>query len=122
MKTLITLVILTLGLGSSLLAGDYANVVLCAPGASKSPMPKDKFITLVIDGPAIFYDTTPIPDTDVTAYVNTLLETKQVSYIGVYVRQGTKYGDVVRSIDVLRKTTAKDIGMSMTELAPGRNP
>lgn len=125
MKKLITLALLTVGFGGSLLfagQGDYANVVLCAQGASKNPIPKDQFITLVLDGPVIFYETTPIPDSDVLSYVNTVLESKQVSYIAVYVRQGTKYGDVVRSVDTLRKTNAKDIGMSMVELAPGQNP
>jgi len=125
MKKLIPLVILAVCLSGSSFAGnqdDYANVVLCPPGVSKNPIPQDKFIKLVIDGPVIFYETTPIPDSDVTSYVNTLLETKQVSYIGVYIRQGTKYGDVVRGIDTLRRTNAKDVGLSMTELAPGRNP
>lgn len=125
MKKLIPLVILAVCFSGSSFAGDhgdYANIVLCPPGVSKNPMPKDKFITLVIDGPVIFYDTTPISDSDVLSYVNTLLETKRVSYIGVYIRQGTKYGDVVRGLDMLRKTTAKDVGLSMTELAPGQNP
>lgn len=53
-------------------------------------------------------------------YVNTLLKTKDVSYIGVYTREGVKYGDVVRAVDVLRKTNAKNIGISMTELPAGR--
>jgi len=33
-----------------------------------------------------------------------------------------KYGDLVRAIDVLRQTDAKNIGVSMKELPAGREP
>ena len=77
---------------------------------------------MVIEGPHISYETNQIPGTEVVEYVNKLLEVKNVSYIGVYTREGTKYGDVVRALDVLRGTKAKNIGLSMTELPLGREP
>jgi hypothetical protein len=54
--------------------------------------------------------------------VNKLLSVRDVSYIGVYTREGTKYGDVVRALDILRSTKAKNISLSMVELPLGREP
>ena len=39
-----------------------------------------------------------------------------------YAREGIKYGDLVKAIDALRKTDAKDIAVSTVELAMGREP
>jgi hypothetical protein len=63
-----------------------------------------------------------VPDDGLVEYVNNVLKVKGVSYLAVYVREGVKYGDVMKAIDALRKTTAKDIGVSTVELANGREP
>lgn len=117
--------VFALGLCARVLAEekrDYPQVSLCGPGGSKTPPNPDDFLILVIEGPNLSYDKTPIAGTEVVEYVNKLLEIKHVSYIGVYTREGTKYGDVVRAIDVLRGTNAKNIGLSMKELPLGRDP
>lgn len=77
---------------------------------------------MVVEGDSLSYDGNPIPSADVVHYVNKLLDVKKVSYIGVYSREDTKYGDVIKAIDVLRGTTAKNISVSMVELTPGRVP
>ena len=101
---------------------DYPRISLCGPGGSKNPISRDEFIILVIEGPNLFYDTNPIPNADVVEFVNKLLKVKDVSYIGVYTREGTKFGQVVQALDILRKTNAKNIGVSMAELPVGRDP
>jgi len=117
--------VFALGLGAELLAEgkqEYAQVSLCAPSSSKTPPPPNQFVILVIDGPNLTYDANPIPSTDVVDYVNKLLETKDASSIGVYAREGTTYGDVVRAIDLLRETRTKNIGISTRALPYGREP
>lgn len=101
---------------------EYPQISLCGPGGGRTPPDRDEFIILVIDGPTISSDTKPIPSAEVVEYVNKLLELKKVSYIGVYTREGTKYGDVVQAIDILRGTKAKNIGLSMKEIPVGREP
>lgn len=117
--------VFAIGLCSPLLAEEqpaYPRVSLCGQGGSKNPTNRDEYIILVIEGPNLSYETSRIPGTDVVEYVNKLLEVKKVSYIGVYTREGTKYGDVIRAIDILRETQAKNIGISMTEIPVGREP
>jgi len=114
-----------LGLCADVLAQEkqeFPRISLCGPGGGKNPVNPDEFIILVIEGPNLFYDTNPIPGADAVGFVNKLLKTKGVSYIGVYTREGTKFGQVVQALDVLRKTDAKNIGVSMTELPMGRDP
>ena len=101
---------------------DHAQIYLCGPATGHVLPGPSEFIILVVEGPTISYDTNTIPNADVVEYVNKLLEIKNVSYIGIYTREGTKYGDVVRALDVLRDTKAKSIGISMKELAIGRVP
>ena len=55
-------------------------------------------------------------------YVNETLKSKNASFLGIHIRQGIKFGDVVKALDELRKTDAKSIGVSMVELAPGKEP
>ena len=115
--------VFALGLCSAVLAQENApRISMCGPGGTPNPLPRDQFIILVVEGPNLFYDTNPIPSTDVVDFVNKLLKTKGVSYIGVYARVGTKFGEVVQALDVLRKTDAKNIGVNMAELALGRDP
>ena len=83
-------------------------------------MPKESLVLLVIEGPTLSHEAKTIPDAGVVDYVNNLLRLKNASYLGVYAREGVKYGEVVKALDVLRKTNAKDIGVSMSELPAGR--
>jgi biopolymer transport protein ExbD len=125
MKYRILMALLAIGLCSDGLAqanDEFPRIGLVGKGAGNTPVNRDQFIILVVEGPYLSYEKNQIPDGGVVEYVNTLLKTKDVSYIGVYTREGVKYGDVVRAVDVLRKTNAKNIGISMTELPAGRNP
>ena len=125
MKNRLLLILLALGLGTGGLAqadSELPHLALVGQSGSKSPIDRDKLVFLVVEGPFLSYEKNPIPEGGVVEYVNTLLKNKNVSYVGVYGREGVKYGDVVRALDVLRKTNAKDIGVSMVELPAGRNP
>lgn len=122
---LLLLAVFTLGLSTELPADEareYPQVSLIGPGGSKNPARREDFLILVIEGPFLSYETKPIPSTGAVDYINNLLKVKNVAYIGVYTREGIKYGDVVRAIDVLRQTKAKNIGVSMAEIAVGREP
>ena len=121
----ILIAIFALGLCTDVFAGeklDYAQISFCMPGPSKHPVPPQEFVMLVVEGAGFSCDRTPVPGSDVVEYVNKTLEVKNASYIGVYVREGTKYGDVVRALDLLRGSKAKSIGVSMKELPVGREP
>lgn len=117
---------LALGLGAPVFAGekmDYAQISFCMPGQSaKPPLPPESFVMLVVEGAAFSCDKTSLSGNEVVEYVNKTLEVRNASYVGVYVREGSKYGDVVRALDVLRGTKAKSIGVSMKELAIGCEP
>ena len=117
--------VFALGLCSDVLAEvrqDYARISLCGPSGGKTSKNPSEFIILVIDGATVSYEAYPIPTGEVVEFVNNLLTAKEVSYIGVYAREGTKFGDVVRAMDALRKTRATNIGLSMTQIALGREP
>jgi biopolymer transport protein ExbD len=125
MKKVILVVSLLIGICSAALAEEpqnYAQVSLSGPGSGKTPPSRDQYITLVVDGANITYEGTVVPSHDVVPFVNGLLKEKHVSIIGIYVRTGSKYGDVIRAVDALRETTAKNISVSMVEIAPGREP
>jgi hypothetical protein len=117
--------VFAIGLCAEVLAEEkpaYPNIYFVGPGSGKKTISRDQFVLLVVEGPFITYEKQPIPNTGVVDYVNNLLKIKKVSYIGVHSREGVKYGDLIRAIDVLRKTNAKDIGVSMIELPAGREP
>lgn len=101
---------------------DYPPISIVAPGSGKSPADKAQFLILVVEGGFISCEGVPIPQAGVVGYVNGALKAKGASILGVHIRQGTKYGDVVKALDELRKTEAKSIGVSMAELAPGKDP
>ena len=101
---------------------NYAQVNFCIPGSSNSPMGRDQFVKVVVDGPVILCESDPVPDKDVVAYVNGLLQKKSVFYVGVYIREGTSFSDVMRAIDLLRKTNTKSIGVSSAALSARQNP
>lgn len=100
----------------------YPQISFVGPGAGKTPVARDQFVVLVVEGPNLSYEKNPVPDKDEVGYVNALLKARGVSYLAVYTREGVKYGDVIKAIDVLRKTDAKNIGVSMIEVPVGREP
>lgn len=125
MKKSILIALLVLCSCSAALAderSDYPRIAFCGPGGSGTPIEKDQYILLVLEGPVFSHDATMIPDNEIVPLVNSLLEAKGVSYVAVHVREGTKYGELVRGIDILRGTKAKNIGFGMKELPKGRNP
>ena len=124
MKYRLPLLLVAICLGSILYAdggGDYARISFVGPNKGKAPS-REQFVMLVIEGPYITYEKDRIPDASLVEYVNSALKVKGASYLAVYVSEGIKFGDVVRAIDTLRKTDAKDIGVSTVELAVGRQP
>ena len=122
MKCRLLVAVFALGLCADLLAGEnsYPQISLVGVGNNKNPVPKESLVLLVIEGPTLSHEAKTIPDAGVVDYVNNLLRLKNASYLGVYAREGVKYGEVVKALDVLRKTNAKDIGVSMSELPAGR--
>lgn len=125
MTSRIVMAVFAIGLCAGALAAEnpeFPQISICGPGGSKNPSNPDDFIVLVVEGPTLSYDKNPIPSAGLVEYVNKLLEVKKVSYIGVYTREGIKYGDVVQALDTLRGTKAKYIGLSLKELAIGREP
>lgn len=125
MKKGILVAIIALCACGASLAGepnDLPRVAFCGPGGSGTPIDKDKYVMLVLEGSVFSHDGSIIADAELVPLVNSLLEAKGVSYVAVYVRESTKYGDLVRGIDALRKTNAKNIGVGMKELPQGRNP
>lgn len=124
MKYRLLIVLLAVCVGSALRAdggSDYARISFVGAGKGKT-INRDQFVILVVEGPYISCEKNRIPDEGLVDYVNSVLKAKGASYLAVYAREGIKYGEVVKAIDVLRKTDAKDIGVSTIELPPGREP
>lgn len=125
MKKPVLLTLLAIGLCAELPAAEknnYPQISFVLPGSSGSTVSRDEFITLVVEPGFISHDDKPIASDAAVTYVDNALKAQNASYIGVYIREGIKYGEVVKALDVLRKTAAKSIGVSMIELAAGRRP
>ena len=125
MKMRFLVALLVLGAVGSLVAkdsGDNARVAFYGPGGSKQPVDDSKYLKLVLEGPNFSHDSTVVAASEIVPFVNALLEQKGVSVVAVFVREGSTYGDVVRGIDLLRGTNAKNIGVGMRELPQGRSP
>ena len=125
MKKPILLSLVLIGLCASLFADekkDYPQISFVLPSKSGPSVGPDQFVTLVVEQGFISHDEKPIPEEAVIAYVDNALKSKNASYLGVYIREGIKFGDVVKALDVLRHTTAKSIGVSMAELSSGKRP
>jgi biopolymer transport protein ExbD len=125
MKNRILMVLFVIGLCADVLAEGrttYPQISMVAPGPAKNPVDRDKLVLLVIEGQFISHDQKPIEADRVVAYVNELLKLKGGTYVGVYPREGVKYGEVVRALDTLSLTQAKSIGVSLEELPAGREP
>jgi biopolymer transport protein ExbD len=122
MKYPLLLSVLAIGLCADLLAQEYPQVALCIPGGSKTPVNREEYIILVVEGDFLTYEKNQIPNTGVVDYVNQLLSEKKVSYIGLCAREGTRFKDLIRAVDLLRGTKATNIGISVKELPAGREP
>lgn len=125
MKKTLLIAFITFGLCADLLAAekkDHPQISLVLPSGSEGSISRDQFVTLVVEAGFISHEDKPIPADAVVAYVDNALKAQNASYIGVHIREGIKYGDVVKALDVLRHTTAKSIGVSMIELPSGRTP
>lgn len=125
MKIRMLAALLAFGLCTAALAEvkrEYPQIAFVGPSTGKTEVKRDQFILLVIEGLYVAHEKTPIADEGLVGFVNDLLKAKGVSYVGVHIREGVKYGDVVRALDRLSQTNAKNIGVSMTELPAGREP
>jgi biopolymer transport protein ExbD len=125
MKSRHLIALFAIGLCADALADsrkDYPQIAMVAPSSGNSPVDRERLVLLVVEGPFISHEQTPIQADRVVSYVNELLRIKGVSYVGVYSREGVKYGDVVRALDTLSLTNAKNIGVSMLELPVGKEP
>jgi biopolymer transport protein ExbD len=117
--------VLSVALYSSVLAEgerESPRVSLCNAAGFCVPPLKDNFVLLVLEDGVLHYEKKPIPNAEVTSYVNGLLKYKKALYVGVYVREGTKFGDVVRAVDLLKGTDAQHIGVSINEIPNNREP
>lgn len=125
MKSRLLIALFAIGLCADALAEgrkDHPQIAMVAPSSGNAPVDRDRLVLLVVEGPFISHEQTPIQADRVVSYVNELLRIKGVSYVGVYSREGVKYGDVVRALDTLSLTNAKNIGVSMLELPIGKEP
>lgn len=124
MKTILLSTILFLGVSSALAASsaDHPPIAFVVPGASTTPVDRSQFLFLVVEAGFISHEGQPITAEAITDYVNNALKAQGATKLAVHIRQGIKFGDVVQALDLLRKTEAKSIGVSMVELAPGREP
>ena len=123
MKKHILLAILALGSLADVFAKtgkEYPPISFVVPGTSSSSVNRDEFVFLVVEGEFISHENKPIPHDGVAEYVDTALKAQGASFIGVHIREGAKYGQVVRALDALRQTSAKSIGVNMAELPVGR--
>jgi biopolymer transport protein ExbD len=125
MKKSILLLIFTLSLSAQGFAAsdaDYPPISFVGPGKAGSSVDKTQFLVLVVEQGFVSHNSTPIPQGGVINYINSTLKAQGASFLGVHIRQGIKFGDVVKALDELRKTNAKSIAVSMVELAPGKEP
>lgn len=123
MKNIIPVALLSIGLSSVLFAAppkSYAPISFGASSSGTSTISPDDVVKLVIESDGISYESARIPEASIVSFVNALLDEKAVSYVGVYVREGAKFGATMHHLDLLRLTKAKNIGVSPSELPVGR--
>lgn len=109
------------GTGLAQSRAGYPEISFVGPSSGRPTLTKDQLVTLVIEGPFVSHEKAPIAPDIIVGYVNDALKSKGVSAVGVHIREGVKYGDVVRVLDTLSQTDARSIGVSMVELAAGRD-
>ena len=124
MKKHLVIALLTFGLTSAAFAeqsrSQHPPISFVVPSAGTSTVSKDQFLVVVIESAHISHHGVPISADGLVDYLNETMSTENAAYIAVHIRDGVTYGDVVRSLDALRKTTAKSIAVSMKELPVGR--
>lgn len=81
--------LLAVGLAVSLFAetrkNDYPQISFVAPGSSKTSVNRDQFVILVVEGPFISHEKTPVPYEGAVGFVNDLLKARGVTYVGVHI-------------------------------------
>jgi biopolymer transport protein ExbD len=123
MKNFIIVLLLALAVCADALAEakkDYPPIALVVPSGSTGTTHRDQFLILVIEGAFISHENRPVAG-DLVEYIDAALKAQGASYLGVHIREGVKYGDVVRALDTLRHTSAKSISVSLAELPIGRD-
>lgn len=123
MKTTLLSAILALGVSGHALAAsaaDYPPISFVVPGGSNTQVDKTKYLFLVVETGFISHESNPIAAETVSEYINNTLKARDATMLAVHIRQGVKFGDVVQALDLLRKTHAKSIGVSMVELPHGK--
>ena len=125
MKAPIRFVLLGICLFAGALAAERAAhppISFVLPGSGSSTVDRTQFLIVVVEPGFLSHENTPLPSDSVIAYINNALKAQGASYLGIHVRQGVRFGDLVRALDELRKTDAKSVGVSMSELPVGRDP
>jgi biopolymer transport protein ExbD len=124
-RSLLPLLLVALGFSAEAFAASkvsYAPISFVVPGTSSVPVDTSQFLILVVERGFLSHNGSPIPDGGVVSYVNRALKEQGATSVGVHIRQDIRFGEVVQALDELRKTDAKSIGVSMAELAPGKEP
>jgi len=103
-------------------AVDLPPISFVLPGAGASTIDRSQYIILVVEAGFISHNGSPIPHDGVISYVNAALKAEGAAFVGIHVRPGITFGEVVRAFDQLRQTNARSIGVSMVELPVGREP
>lgn len=122
MKKPLLFALLVVGLSAGLAAKELPQISFVTPGASREVPTRDQFVMLVVEGATLSHEKNPVPAGDVVDYVNGLLKAKGVTSLALHVREGTRYGELVRALDLLSGTSAKAIGVSTKELPAGKEP
>lgn len=124
MKSYLLVAFFALGLCANSQAGtrlDYPPISFVGASSKKTTVNPNDYVILVVEGAFMSHERSPIQSDELIGHINGLLKAKGASYIGVHIREGAKYGDVVRALDVLRQTDTKSIGVSLAELPVGRD-
>ncbi|HRE80776.1 MAG TPA: hypothetical protein PLN52_06995 [Opitutaceae bacterium] len=100
---------------------DYPQISFVGPSAGKKTVDRSEFVILVVEGSVITHERSPLQSDGLVGHINGLLKAKGASYVGVHIREGARYGDVVRALDTLRLTDTKSISVSLVELPLGRD-
>jgi len=81
----------------------------------------EEFLYLILDAGDLCWENRPIPRSELVPYVNGLLKANRQVYICVVVREGSRFGDLVSAIDILRSTNAEHVVISFKEIPYGKD-
>lgn len=124
MKTAFLVGLISLGICASSFAStrvDYPQISFVGPSSGKQTVDRNDFVILVVEGAFLTHERSPIQSEALVGHINGLLKAKGARYLGVHIREGSRYGDVVRALDTLRLTETKSINVSLVELPIGRD-